>query len=146
MTARDIAAFSAENSRVTPLFHGAAYEIQARFSPDNRWIGYASNETGRWEVFVEPFPQYGPRWQVSADGGSQPLWRRDGKELFFLAPGGKLMVASVNTGETFAREAAAHYSKQECGSRMRDIRSITMLRLTARDSCWSGCARAPAPR
>ena len=101
VTARDIAAFSAENSRVTPLFHGAAYEIQARFSPDNRWIGYASNETGRWEVFVEPFPPSGPRWQVSADGGSQPLWRRDGKELFFLAPGGQLMVASVNPGETF---------------------------------------------
>ena len=101
VTARDIAAFSSENSRVTPLFHGAAYEIQARFSPDNRWIGYASNETGRWEVFVEPFPPSGPRWQVSADGGSQPLWRRDGKELFFLAPGGQLMVARVNPGETF---------------------------------------------
>jgi Tol biopolymer transport system component len=102
VTARDIAAFSAENSRLTALFHGAAYEIQARFSPDNRWIGYASNETGRWEVFVEPFPPSGSRRQVSADGGSQPRWRQDGKELFFLAPDGKLMVASVSPGAAFA--------------------------------------------
>jgi serine/threonine protein kinase/Tol biopolymer transport system component len=100
-TARDISAFAVETGRLTPLFHGAAYEIQARFSPDNRWIAYASNETGRWEVFVEPVPPSGPRWQVSADGGSQPVWRRDGKELFFLAPDAKLMVASVSPGATF---------------------------------------------
>ena len=102
VTARDIAAFSADDSSLMALFHGAAYEIQARFSPDNRWIAYASNETGRWEVFVEPLPPTsGPRSQVSADGGSQPVWRRDGKELFFLAPDGKLMVASVSPGAAF---------------------------------------------
>jgi eukaryotic-like serine/threonine-protein kinase len=82
-SARDIAAFSLETHRVTPLFETAAFEIQGRFSPDDRWIAYASNETGRWEVFVESFPPSGSRWQVSTDGGSQPIWHRDGRELFF---------------------------------------------------------------
>ena len=80
-----------------------AYEIQGRFSPDDRWIAYASNETGRWEVFVESFPPSGSRSQVSTDGGSQPLWRRDGRELFFLAPDRKLMAVPVTTGATFTR-------------------------------------------
>ena len=102
-TGRDVYAFSVDTGRATPLFQSPAYEIQARFSPDNRWIAYASNETGRWEVFVEPYPQSGSRWQVSTDGGSEPVWRRDGKELFFLAPDGKLMVVSVSPGETFVR-------------------------------------------
>jgi eukaryotic-like serine/threonine-protein kinase len=100
---RDIAAFSLDSGRLTPLFQTPAYEIQGRFSPDDRWIAYASNETGRWEVFVEPFPPSGSRWQVSTDGGSQPLWRRDGRELFFLAPDRKLMAVSVTPGDTFTR-------------------------------------------
>ena len=100
---RDIAAFSLETGRATPLFHSTAYEIQGRFSPDNRWIAYASNETGRWEVFVESFPPSGSRWQVSTDGGSQPIWRSDGCELFFLAPDRRLMSVAVTPGVTFVR-------------------------------------------
>jgi eukaryotic-like serine/threonine-protein kinase len=102
-TGRDIYQLSVETGQFTPLIQTPALEVQARFSPDNRWIAYASNETGRWEVFVEAFPQSGSRWQVSTDGGSQPIWRRDGKELFFVAPDRKLMAVSVAAGETFVR-------------------------------------------
>jgi Tol biopolymer transport system component len=102
-SARDIVAFDIESGRMTPLFHTDAYEIQARFSPDDRWIAYASNETGRWEVFVETFPPSGFREQVSTAGGSQPVWRRDGRELFFLAPDGKLMARPVTPGGQFTR-------------------------------------------
>ena len=102
-TGRDIWAFSFDTDRVTPVVQSTAYEIQGRFSPDGRWIAYASNETGRWEVFVETFPPSGSRWQLSTDGGSQPIWRRDGKELFFLAPDRKLMAVPVTSGATFIR-------------------------------------------
>jgi eukaryotic-like serine/threonine-protein kinase len=102
-TGFEIAAFSFETGRATPLVHGTANEIQGRFSPDSRWIAYASNETGRWEVFVESFPPSGSRWQVSTDGGSQPIWLRDGRELFFLAPDRRLMGVPVTPGATFVR-------------------------------------------
>ena len=89
---------------MAPLVANETSDVQARLSPDNRWIAYASNETGRWEVFVEPFPAPGPRWQVSADGGSQPVWRRDGSELFFLSPDRRLMAVGVTTsGDTFVK-------------------------------------------
>ena len=61
-------------------------ERQARFSPDGRWVAYSSNESGRAEVYVQSFPQPGSKWQISTDGGSQPRWRADGKELFYLSP------------------------------------------------------------
>jgi eukaryotic-like serine/threonine-protein kinase len=99
-TGRDVMAFSVETGRLSPVFQTAAFEIQPRFSPDSRWIAYASNESGRWEVFVEPFPPSGTKKQVSMDGGSQPVWRRDGRELFFLAPDAKLMAISVTPGAT----------------------------------------------
>jgi serine/threonine protein kinase len=94
-TGWDLFAAEVRTGQLTPLRETTAYEIQPRLSPDDRWLSYASNETGRWEVFVEPFPPSGPRWQISTDGGSQPLWRRDGAELFFLAPDAKLMSVTV---------------------------------------------------
>ena len=103
-TGRDILLISVDTGQIAPLVQTPASEIQARFSPDGRWVAYASDETGRWEVFVDPFPVSGARSQVSRNGGSQPIWRRDGKELFFLAPDGKLMSAAVMTGATFSRD------------------------------------------
>jgi dipeptidyl aminopeptidase/acylaminoacyl peptidase len=66
------------------------------FSPDGRWIAYASNESGRNEVYVAPFPGPGGKWQLSAAGGSQPRWRRDGKEIFYLGPDNRLVSAAAN--------------------------------------------------
>jgi len=63
----------------------ASSEIHGRFSPDGRWMAYVSNESGTNEVYVQSFPPSGNKWQISTGGGFQPRWRRDGKELFFLA-------------------------------------------------------------
>jgi Tol biopolymer transport system component len=74
---------------------------QGQFSPDGRWVAYASNESGKWEIAVAPFPGPGGNWKVSTAGGTEPRWRRDGKELYYLAPDGKLMAVDVNAGATF---------------------------------------------
>ncbi|MFI5113785.1 MAG: protein kinase [Terriglobales bacterium] len=73
----------------------------AQFSPDGRWIAYASNETGSWEIYVSPFPSINGKWQVSNGGGQEPRWRQDGKELFYLSADGKMMAAAVTTGASF---------------------------------------------
>jgi dipeptidyl aminopeptidase/acylaminoacyl peptidase len=72
-----------------------------QFSPDGRWVAFATNESGKWEIAVAPFPGPGGNWKVSTAGGSEPRWRRDGKELFYLAPDGKLMSVAVKAGSTF---------------------------------------------
>ncbi len=67
------------------------------FSPDGRWIAYESNATGRYEVYVRPFPVKGGLSKISLDGGRRPRWRgSDGKELFFVAPDGTLMSAGID--------------------------------------------------
>jgi Tol biopolymer transport system component len=76
----------------------SADEIQGQFSPDVHWIAYTSNESGSAEVYVRRFPAAGGKWQISTRGGAQPRWRRDGKELFYLAPDGKLMAVAVKAG------------------------------------------------
>ena len=65
------------------------------FSPDGKWVAYQSNEAGRDEVYVRPFPGPGGVWQISAGGGEFPRWRADGKELYYVAPGNKLMAAAI---------------------------------------------------
>jgi len=90
-------------------------EADSRFSPDGRWIAYSSDESGNNQVYVRPFdtsaatgspPADGTsvigKWMVSKDGGLNPMWRRDGKELFYLsAMGGTAMAVEVNTGDVF---------------------------------------------
>ncbi|HET7698347.1 MAG TPA: protein kinase [Vicinamibacterales bacterium] len=98
-TGRDILVFSADSGQSTPFVEAPGSQVQPRFSPDERWVAYASNETGRWEVFVEKFPLAGVHQQVSYGGGAQPVWRRDGKELFYSAPDGKLMAVAVTPGD-----------------------------------------------
>jgi len=75
-------------------------ESNGAFSPDGRWLAYQSDESGRDEVYVTPFPGPGRKWQVSTDGGIQPVWRKDGRELFYIAPYSRLMAANVQPGET----------------------------------------------
>jgi serine/threonine protein kinase len=73
----------------------------AQFSPDGKYVAYATNETGDWEVYVSPFPEASSKWLVSRGGGEEPRWRADGKELFYVSPEGKLMAASVKLGASF---------------------------------------------
>src|SRR5262249_10597571 len=78
------------------LFRGTNFEERlAQFSPDVRWIAYQSNEGGQYEIYVRPFPGPGGQWQLSTAGGIQPHWRRDGKELYYIAPDGKLMAVPI---------------------------------------------------
>ena len=76
-------------------------ERDGRLSPDGRWLAYDSNETGSYEVYVQAFPGKEGKWQVSAKGGDRPVWRRDGKELFYIAGDSKLMAVDVKTGVQF---------------------------------------------
>ena len=73
---------------------------QPHVSPDGRWLAYISTESGRFEVYVQPFRRRGERLRVSANGGGQPRWRGDGKELFYLGLDGALMSVAVRYGET----------------------------------------------
>jgi len=79
----------------------------AQFSPDGKWVAYASNESGKWEIYVTSFPEARGKWQVSAGGGEQPRWRGDGKELFYLSADMKMMAVQTKTGATFDAGAPA---------------------------------------
>ena len=85
------------------LLHSEFNESQGQFSPDGRWIAYVSDESETPQVFVQSFPALTGKWQVSTNGGTQPRWRRDGKELFYLAPDRKLMAVTVKTVDVFER-------------------------------------------
>jgi Tol biopolymer transport system component len=77
------------------------WEMQARLSLDGRWIAYESTESGRPEVYVQSFPALGGKVKVSTQGGADPRWRRDGKELFYVAADHELMAVEVRIGSTF---------------------------------------------
>jgi hypothetical protein len=79
---------------------GAAVEGSPKFSPDGRWLAYCSNESGRPQVYVQAFPGPGPKIQVSNDGGTDPVWKRAGGELFFRN-GDTMMAVTVSTTVTF---------------------------------------------
>ncbi|MGA7928008.1 MAG: protein kinase [Candidatus Sulfotelmatobacter sp.] len=91
----------ADGTKAQPFLQTRSAEVQGQFSPDGHWVAYCSNESGRWEVYVTPFPGPGGKFQISTGGGQQPRWRRDGKELFFLSPDRKLMVVPIQHEETF---------------------------------------------
>jgi Tol biopolymer transport system component len=92
------------------LFQTGFQEQYPDLSPDGRWLAYVSNESGRDEVYVQPYPGPGGRQQISIDGGATPAWSRNGKELFYLSPTGdiervaadRMMVVDVTTGPRFS--------------------------------------------
>jgi serine/threonine protein kinase len=87
-----------------PILRTEFNESQGQFSPDGKWMAYVSDLSGTSQIYVQSFPEITGTWQISIDGGSQPRWRRDGKELFYLAPNGKLMAVRIKTGATVAAE------------------------------------------
>lgn len=92
----------------TPISVAAtrADEVFPRFSRDGRWIAYQSNESGRYEVYVQPFPPTGAKWQISTSGASRPRWRGDGRELFYVTADRHLAAVDVDgAGSAFTSGA-----------------------------------------
>ncbi|HLN81922.1 MAG TPA: protein kinase, partial [Thermoanaerobaculia bacterium] len=151
------------NRRPTPFLDTPFADVQPEFSPDGRWISYASNESGRFEVYVRPYPGPGGKVQVSNDGGFEPAWRRDGKELFYRS-GAKMMSVAVRPGSAnpFGKpvtifEKGGLYSEPNLERRLYDVAPdgtrFVMLRAIAVGSPqqlrvltgWTELARQPKP-
>ena len=89
----------------TVFLNGPFGEYEAYFSPDGLWLAYACNESGRFEVYVRPFPGPGGKWQVSTAGGRLPTWSRSRRELFYRSEDGRIMVAAYTVeGDSFRAE------------------------------------------
>jgi eukaryotic-like serine/threonine-protein kinase len=90
------------DTEAKPLLQSPAFDQStATFSPNGRFIAYTTNESGSYEVYVQSFPVSAKKWPISSDGGALPLWRADGRELFFLKQGGKVMSVDVKTDGAF---------------------------------------------
>jgi serine/threonine protein kinase/WD40 repeat protein len=83
-----------------PFLRTASNEGGAQFSPDGRWLAYQSDESGRYEIYVRPFPGPGGKWQISSEGGRRCRWARNGRELFYLN-GNKMMAVDIKTESAF---------------------------------------------
>jgi eukaryotic-like serine/threonine-protein kinase len=90
--------------RVEPVLHTKANDLTSEVSPDGRWIVYDSDESGQFEVYVRPYPDTssGGRWQISLQGGRQPMWSHDGRELYYRDFEGDMWAAPVDVSPTFA--------------------------------------------
>ena len=86
----------AGNHEARPLIESPFDKVEAQISPDGRWLAYASNESGHQEVYAQPFPGLGGKWQISTAGGAEPRWSRDGRQLFYVS-GDKMMVVEIQT-------------------------------------------------
>jgi len=103
-TGEDVMQLELDGShRVTPLVQSPSIERNGMVSPDGRWLAYESNESGRFEISVRPFPDVNRgHWQVSTGGGTRPLWAASGQELVFASPTGALMRVGVDRAATWA--------------------------------------------
>jgi eukaryotic-like serine/threonine-protein kinase len=84
-----------------PLIETPFDKLQAQISSDGRWLAYASDESGRQEVYVQPFPSLDGKWQISTAGGGEPRWSRDVRQLFYSI-GNKMMAVEIETKAGFA--------------------------------------------
>jgi eukaryotic-like serine/threonine-protein kinase len=105
-TGFDLWAFALQGDRQPfPVARSPHGERTGRFSPDGHWFAYDSTESGPREIWVQPFPPTGSKWQVSTGGGVGPRWRGDGKELFYVAADGMLTAVAIEAGSTFEKGA-----------------------------------------
>jgi eukaryotic-like serine/threonine-protein kinase len=86
--------------KAQPFLQITANESVPQFSPDGRWMAYVSDESGRNEIYVQPYPGPGGKWQISTDGGNEPVWNRNGRELFYRS-GDKMMAVDVTAQPSF---------------------------------------------
>jgi serine/threonine protein kinase/Tol biopolymer transport system component len=87
--------------KAQPFLQKPFNESAPRFSPDGRWLAYVSDESGRYEIYVQPYPGPGGKWQISTEGGTEPVWNPNGRELFYRS-GDKLMAVDISTQSGFA--------------------------------------------
>ena len=92
---------SAQRPQGEPFLRTPFAEGGAKFSPDGRWLAYVSDESGRAEVYVQPYPGPGGKWQISIEGGTEPIWNRNGRELFYRS-GTKMMAVETTTQPSFS--------------------------------------------
>ncbi len=88
--------------KMSPFLESKAIMTNGQISPDGKWVAYASNESGEWEIYATTFPAASGKWQVSRGGGIEPRWRGDGKELFYIGAKTTFMAVSVNSEGTFS--------------------------------------------
>ena len=87
--------------KALPFHRTGSNENEPRFSPDGHWLAYISDESGRTEIYVQPYPGPGGKWQISTDGGTEPVWNPNGRELFYRN-GDKMMAVDISTQPGFA--------------------------------------------
>ena len=92
----------ASSGKMTRFLNTTSSESNGQISPDGKWVAYASNESGDWEVYVTTFPTATGKWQVSRGGGTEPRWRGDGKEIFYIGPKSMLTAVTVDTRDSFS--------------------------------------------
>jgi Tol biopolymer transport system component len=98
----DLYAVKMGDTAMVPLVTGPARELSPAVSPDGRWLAYSSDESGAAEIYVRPFPDVATaRWQVSANGGINPVWARNGQELFYINGRGEMASVALKPGATF---------------------------------------------
>jgi len=98
---RDIWVLRLSDRKAQPFLGTPFNEGGARFSPDGRWLAYVSDESGRPEIYVQPYPGPGGKWQVSTEGGTEPAWNRNGRELFYRS-GARMMAVETTTQPSFS--------------------------------------------
>jgi eukaryotic-like serine/threonine-protein kinase len=91
----------------TRFLPGRSNQSNGQISPDGKWLAYASDESGSWEIYVTSFPSAAGKWQVSRAGGTEPRWRGDGKEMFYIGPTGILMAVPLSYENGFGTGAPA---------------------------------------
>jgi serine/threonine protein kinase/Tol biopolymer transport system component len=87
--------------KAQPFLRTPSGETTPRFSPDGRWLAYVSDESGRFEIYVQPYPGPGGKWQISTEGGREPAWNGNGRELFYRS-GDKMMAVDITTQPGFS--------------------------------------------
>jgi len=100
-TGPDIWVLRMSDRKAQPFLRTPFNEGAPRFSPDGRWLAYVSDESGRDEIYVQPYPGPGGKWQISTEGGTEPVWNRNGRELFYRS-GDKMMAVDIATQPSFA--------------------------------------------
>ena len=97
-TSRDIWVLNLKDRKAQPFLKTPYEDTAPKFSPDGKWLAYSSDESGRREVYVQPYPGPGGKWQISSDGGQEPVWNPKGGELFYRS-GSKMMAVDVQVGQ-----------------------------------------------